>query len=73
MALALPVMAMASEADLKIPELSGSQNGLLTWGLLICLLGMVFGLYQFLKVKKLKAHQSMLDVSKVFSKPVKLI
>ncbi|HOK52430.1 MAG TPA: sodium/proton-translocating pyrophosphatase, partial [Bacteroidales bacterium] len=65
MALALPVMAMASEADLKIPELSGSQNGLLTWGLLICLLGMVFGLYQFLKVKKLKAHQSMLDVSKV--------
>jgi len=65
MALALPVMAMASEADLKIPELSGSQNGLLTWGLLICVLGMLFGLYQFLKVKKLKAHQSMLDVSKV--------
>ncbi|MCX7986787.1 MAG: sodium/proton-translocating pyrophosphatase, partial [Bacteroidales bacterium] len=65
MALALPVMAMASEADLKIPELSGTQNSLLSWGLLICVLGMVFGLYQFLKVKKLKAHQSMLDVSKV--------
>jgi K(+)-stimulated pyrophosphate-energized sodium pump len=35
------------------------------WGFLICLLGLIFGLYQFLKVKNLKAHQSMLDVSKI--------
>ncbi|MCR4437003.1 MAG: sodium-translocating pyrophosphatase [Clostridiales bacterium] len=58
-----PVMAFASEADLKVPELSPSQNSLLMFGLVICLLGMVFGLYQFMKVKKLKAHQSMLDVA----------
>jgi len=60
-----PVVVMASEADLKIPELAGWQNSLLTWGFLICVLGMLFGLYQFLRVKSLKAHQSMLDVSKV--------
>ncbi len=61
--LLLPVVSFASEADLKIPELSASQNSLLTMGIVVCLLGMVFGYYQFLKVKKLKAHQSMLDVS----------
>ncbi|MCK9611434.1 MAG: sodium-translocating pyrophosphatase [Bacteroidales bacterium] len=61
----LPVMAFSSEADLKIPELTSGQNHLLLFGFLICFLGLFFGLYQFLKVKGLKAHQSMLDVSKV--------
>ena len=58
-----PALAFASEADLKIPELSGSQNSLLMSGLVVCLLGLLFGLYQYLKVKKLRAHQSMLDVA----------
>lgn len=57
--------AMASEAELKVPELSSQQNGLLMWGLLICVLGMAFGTYQFLKVKKLPAHKSMLDIAGV--------
>ncbi|HQK36314.1 MAG TPA: sodium-translocating pyrophosphatase [Bacteroidales bacterium] len=60
-----PLTAMASEADLKIPTLSPSQNHLLLAGLLVCLLGGIFGLYQFLKVKKIKAHRSMLEVSQV--------
>lgn len=64
-ALLLPAMAMASEADLKIPSLSSGQNHLLMWGFVICILGLIFGFYQFLHVKKLKAHQSMLDVSNV--------
>jgi K(+)-stimulated pyrophosphate-energized sodium pump len=63
--LASPMLAMASEADLKIPELSDSQNSLLWWGFAICALGLVFGFYQFLRVKGLKAHKSMLDVSNV--------
>ncbi len=58
-----PALAFASEADLKIPELSGSQNSLLMSGLIVCVLGLLFGLYQYLKVKKLRAHQSMLDVA----------
>ena len=65
MLITMPVLTFGSEADLKIPDLSGSQTHLLLWGFLICFLGLGFGLYQFLKVKKLHAHQSMLDVSKV--------
>jgi K(+)-stimulated pyrophosphate-energized sodium pump len=61
--LLLPAMAFASEADLKIPDLSSSQNSLLLGGILVCLLGLAFGFYQFLRVKNLKAHQSMLDVA----------
>jgi len=56
-------VALASEADLKVPELSASQNRLLVGGLGVCLLGMFFGLYQYMSIKKLKAHQSMLDVA----------
>lgn len=61
----LPLLSSASEADLKIPNLSESQNTLLGWGFVVCILGLVFGLYQFLKVKKVKAHSSMLEVSNV--------
>ena len=60
-----PAMAFASEADLKIPELSPDQNSLLMYGLIVCLLGLVFGVYQYLKVKKLHAHQSMLDIAHI--------
>ncbi len=63
--LLMPVLVMASEADLKIPVLKSEQNSLLMWGFAICFLGLIFGLYQFMKVKSLKAHQSMLDVSKI--------
>ena len=58
-----PVTAYASEADLEIPHLNSSQNSLLMIGIVICALGMLFGFYQFNKVKKLQAHQSMLDVA----------
>ncbi|MEI6133167.1 MAG: sodium-translocating pyrophosphatase [Bacillota bacterium] len=59
-----PVMSHASEANLKIPDLNASQNNILIIGLVICLLGVGFGFYQFLRVRKIPAHQSMLDVSK---------
>ncbi len=64
-ALLWPFFSSASEADLKIPDLTTQQNHLLLFGFIICLLGMLFGLYQFQQVKKLKAHQSMLDVARV--------
>lgn len=56
---------MASEADLKIPDLNSDQSTLLMIGIAICFLGFFFGLYQYLKVKKIKAHQSMLDVGNI--------
>jgi len=63
--LLMPAMTLASEADLKIPQLESAQNSLLMGGLLVCILGMFFGFYQFVKVKNLKAHKSMLDVSDI--------
>ena len=66
--------AQASEIDLKIPSLdvgynifgwavSGTQ--ILAFGLVICVLGMLFGWYQFHKIKNMPAHQSMLNVSEL--------
>ncbi len=63
--LTAPLAAMASEADLKIPELSSDQNTLLTYGIVVCILGLIFGVIQFVNVKKLPAHKSMLDVANV--------
>ncbi len=61
--LLMPAAAFASEADLKVPEFSASQNTMLVLGMVVCLLGMLFGVYQFIRVKNLKAHKSMLEVS----------
>src|SRR5205807_764957 len=64
--------AFASEAELHIPELNtvfnlfGGQvtgTALLGSGMVIAVLGMGFGFLEFLRVKKLPAHQSMLDIS----------
>lgn len=62
--LVMPLIAFASEADLVIPEDIKNQS-VLYWGFLVTLLGMAFGFYQFVRVKNLKAHKSMLDVAQV--------
>lgn len=71
-ALFAPWSVFASEADLKIPLLTntftlfGSQwtgNQILTSGILVVFAGMIFGLVEFMKIKKLPAHKSMLDIS----------
>ena len=59
-----PILTFASEADLKIPEIMKDQT-ILYWGFLITVAGFLFGLFQFLKVKKLRAHESMLEVANV--------
>jgi len=58
-----PLIAFASEADFNMPELTSKQNSLLCIGMLVCIMGMLFGVFQFFKVKKIKAHKSMLDVA----------
>ena len=60
-----PSMAFAGEANLVIPNLSQQQNNLLVIGIAVCILGMLFGLYQYKKVEKYQAHQSMLDVANI--------
>ncbi len=61
---AAPVLSFASEADLVIPD-GMRYETILYWGFLITIGGFLFGLYQFTKVKKLRAHKSMLDVADV--------
>jgi K(+)-stimulated pyrophosphate-energized sodium pump len=63
--LSQPALALASEADLILPQFAAGHVSLLVYGILICVLGMAFGYYQFVKVKSLKAHQSMLDVANI--------
>jgi K(+)-stimulated pyrophosphate-energized sodium pump len=58
-----PFVAQATETDLNVPYLNQSQNNLLGFGLLICLLGFGFGIYQYIKIKRIRAHTSMLDVA----------
>ncbi|MCF8368959.1 MAG: sodium-translocating pyrophosphatase [Bacteroidales bacterium] len=62
--ISLPFISFASEADLVIPSGIKSEN-ILYWGFLITFAGFMFGLFQFMKVKKIRAHQSMLDVAHV--------
>jgi K(+)-stimulated pyrophosphate-energized sodium pump len=66
----LPVLTFASEADLAIPADMKSQT-ILYWGFLITFAGFMFGLWQFLRVKKFRAHQSMLDVAQVIFETAK--
>ncbi len=66
--------AVASEASIVLPELNQnyyifgmifSGYELLKIGMIICLGGMLFGFYEFCKIKKLPAHKSMLEVSSI--------
>src|SRR5687768_3227838 len=64
---------LASEADLKIPDMGevrfdvqgNSVSGLsfMYAGIVVCLLGMVFGWVQYIQTKRLDAHRSMQEVS----------
>lgn len=64
-AILFPTLLWASEVELEIPVLTDRQNNLLMVGLLICILGMIFGAYEYVKVKNFPAHKSMLDVANV--------
>ncbi len=59
--------SFASEADLRIPD-AIKDSGILYGGFAITLLGMLFGLLQYLKIRKLPAHRSMLEIADVIYK-----
>ncbi len=71
--IALPFIGFSSEADLIVPDLSksyfpslGLHGDTLLWlGFVIILLGILFGIFQYLKVKKLPVHPSMANVSHI--------
>lgn len=56
---------LANEANLKIPELGTEQRLYLQFGMIICLLGILFGFFIYRKIKNLPTHYLMSDVSKI--------
>ncbi|MCX7945153.1 MAG: sodium-translocating pyrophosphatase [Deltaproteobacteria bacterium] len=63
-----------SEAQLKLPDLYdssivtffGMSSATLLWiGFVICLLGMLFGIVQFISIKRLPVHKAMLEISEL--------
>ncbi|MDB5318930.1 MAG: hppA 1 [Phycisphaerales bacterium] len=69
--LAASTSTFASEADLRLPDLSSVKfmgvpgRTLLMWGLLVCVAGLAFGLFFYQKLRKLPVHNSMLEVSEL--------
>ncbi|HXX47977.1 MAG TPA: sodium/proton-translocating pyrophosphatase, partial [Myxococcota bacterium] len=65
--------AFASEASLKLPSFSdplffgGTSSGasILMWGLVVSALGMGFGLWQYIQLRNLPVHKSMLEISEL--------
>jgi K(+)-stimulated pyrophosphate-energized sodium pump len=64
--------ALASEVELNIPELTTTYGlfgfevtgaAILGLGMIIAVLGMIFGLIEFKKIKNLPVHSSLADVS----------
>src|SRR3989344_4865859 len=73
--LLIPQLSLAAgEASLQLPELTSQYllfgktvlgKDLMYGGLGICILGMLFGLFEYIKVKRLPAHKLMLEVSNI--------
>jgi K(+)-stimulated pyrophosphate-energized sodium pump len=66
-------VALAGEAELVLPDLKSVKFfgdrvdgwSLLIWGLAICAFGIVFGIVQFHRIKRMKVHKAMLEISEL--------
>ena len=67
LALASSLGLSASEADLVMPE-SLHDFSFLHWGFVVCILGMLFGVYHFIKTKNLPVHDAMREIGEVIYK-----
>jgi K(+)-stimulated pyrophosphate-energized sodium pump len=63
--------ASASEADLLLPDLASRSffgldgHSLLLGGLVVCVLGMLFGLMMYVQLKNMPVHRSMREISEL--------
>ncbi len=63
--------AFAGEVDLVIPDLSAvtfqglTGRSLLLWGMGVCVFGFVFGLVQFLQIRRVKVQHSLTEISEM--------
>src|SRR6185503_6990437 len=68
---AAPAPEHRSEADLILPDLGSVQflgmggDRLLVGGLVVCVLGLLFGVVMYMQLKKLPVHRSMLEISEL--------
>ncbi|MDM7914486.1 MAG: sodium-translocating pyrophosphatase [Candidatus Eisenbacteria bacterium] len=71
LSLLLASSARAGEADLILPDLASvsflgmSGRGLLMGGIVVCILGFLFGLAMFTRLKNLPVHRSMREISEL--------
>ena len=71
MLLLLPAFMFASEADLTLPNFGDvtffngalTAKALLLWGSIIVILGLLFGLFQALRIQKFPVHKAMSNVA----------
>jgi K(+)-stimulated pyrophosphate-energized sodium pump len=69
--LLLPATAAASEADLVIPDLASQSflgidgHSLLLIGLVVCALGLLFGIVTYVQLKNMPVHRSMREISEL--------
>jgi len=69
--LVLPLAARSDEAKLVLPDLASVQflgmsgRSLLLAGLVVCALGLAFGIRIFAQLKRLPVHRAMLEVSEL--------
>jgi len=69
--LLLPAFMFASEADMTLPNFGDvtffngalTAKALLLWGSIIVILGLLFGLFQAMRIQKFPVHKSMANVA----------
>ena len=54
--------AFAGEANLVVPKIEGDNYNLLMIGIIVSILGVLWGLIAFAQVKALKTHKSMAEI-----------
>ncbi|MDR2972393.1 MAG: sodium-translocating pyrophosphatase [Bacteroidales bacterium] len=69
----IPFLAFAGEADIKLPDFKSitffndaiSGWSLLIWGSIIVFLGLLFGLFQAINIKRYPVHKKMANISAI--------
>ena len=56
------IPAFAGEANLKVPAIQGENFNLLIIGIVVSVLGLIWGLIAYNQIKGIKAHKSMTDI-----------
>lgn len=71
--LCMSVQAWADEGEIKLPQdfktfafpNVGNGANMLLVGIGVCLVGFGFGIFQYMQIRNLKAHQAMLEISEL--------